>query len=145
MIGHHTGSGRRTVIPADWAAHHRPAAEGTMLGRVALREPGSLGEEWSDELEQNVAIPKPAYATNVPARIQALAGQARVIQLAEDTEVVADYLVVIPADQDVVDGGHLVDVTATGDPALTGRSLRVEKVVHGTERFERDLFCTLDD
>lgn len=144
MRRHHTGSGRRQVIPADWEASHRVVAEGTMRGRVAIRNPGSSGEEWSDELEQNVATPHPPYATNVPARILALSGQARVIQLAGDEEVVADYLVAVPAGQ-IVASGDVVDVTATGDADLTGRSLRVEKVVRGTERFERDLYCTLDD
>lgn len=144
MRRHHTGSGRRQVIPADWEASHRVVAEGTMRGRVSLRKPGSSGEEWSDELEQNVATPHPPYASDVPARILALSGQARVVQLADDDEVIADYLVAIPAGQ-VAETGHLVDVTATGDPDLTGRTLRVEKVVRGTERFERDLYCTLDD
>jgi hypothetical protein len=141
---HHTGSGRRSVISAGWAAAHQPVAEGTMRGRVALREPGSSGEEWSDELEQNVAVPLPAYATDVLARIQALAGQARIIQFAGDEEVTADYLVTVPAARVVV-GGHLVDVTGADDPDLVGRTLRVEKAVRGTERFSRDLFCTLDD
>jgi hypothetical protein len=140
---HHTGSGRRQVIPADWEASHRVVAEGAMRGRVALREPGTT-QEWSDEDEAMVATPLPAYATDVPARIQALAGQARVVQLAGDEEVIADYLVTIPAAR-VVAGGQLVDVTTSDDPDLTGRTLRVETAVRGTERFQRDLFCTLDD
>lgn len=143
MRRHHTGSGRRSVIPTDWAAAHQPVAEGTMLGRVSLREPGTQ-QVWSDAEDQNVAVPKTPYATAVPARVQALAGQARVIQLADDTEVMADYLVTVPAAR-VVAGGHLVDVTTADDPDLVGRTLRVEKAVRGTERFERDLFCTLDD
>lgn len=143
MLRHHTGSGRRPVIPDDWETSHRVVAEGTMRGRVALREPGTQ-QDWKPELEQNIAVPLDPYATDVPARVLALSGQARVVQLADDTEVIADYLVAIPASY-VVASGHLVDITATGDPDLTGRSLRVEKVVRGTERFERDLFCTLDD
>lgn len=143
MRRHHTGSGRRAVIPADWETSHRVVAEGTMRGRVALREPGTQ-QVWSPVLEQNTAVPKDPYATDVPARVLALSGQARVIQLADDTEVIADYLVTVPASR-VVATGHLVDVTACTDADLTGRALRVEKVVRGTERFERDLFCTLDD
>lgn len=131
------------MIPADWETSHRVVAEGTMRGRVSLREPGTQ-QVWSDADQQNNIVPIAPYATNVPARIQALSGQARVVQLADDTEVIADYLVVVPANQ-VAETGHLVDVTASTDPDLTGRSLRVEKVVRGTERFERDLFCTLDD
>lgn len=144
MKRHHTGSGRRQVIPDDWTSHHTTVVLGMLRGLVSIREPGSDGETWSDEKEQMVAVPKTPYATAVAARVLALSGQARVLQLADDTEVVADYLVVIPADQ-VVAGGHLVEVTDSEDPSLNGRTLRVEKVAMGTERFARDLFCTLDD
>lgn len=138
-----TGRPGTEVIPHNWETAHRVVLEGTLRGRVALREPGTQ-QGWSDAEEQNVAVAKAPYATAVPARVLALSGQARVIQLADDTEVIADYLVVIPAHH-VVAGGHLVDITDSTDPDLTGRALRVEKVARGTERFERDLFCTLDD
>jgi hypothetical protein len=143
MRRHHTGSGRRQVIPNDWASHHETVVLGTLRGLVDLREPGTL-QTWNPATEQNDVTPKAAYATDVPARVLALSGQARILQLADDTEVIADYLVVIPAEH-VVAGGHLIDVTDSEDPALNGRTLRVEKAAMGTERFERDLFCTLDD
>lgn len=143
MLRHHTGSGRSKVIPDDWAAHHETVVLGTLRGLVDLREPGTV-QAWNPATEQNDLTPKPPYYSDVPARILALSGQARVLQLADDTEVIADYLVVVPADK-VVSGGHLVDVTDSEDPALNGRTLRVEKAVMGTERFERDLFCTLAD
>jgi hypothetical protein len=138
---HHTGSGRRAVIPADWDAAHRPVVEGSLRGRVALRVTGTR-QVWTGT--RNDLVPNEPYAADIPARIQALSGQARVIQLADDTEVIVDYLVVIPA-RYAPKSGHLVDVTDSGDPALDGRALRIEKAVTGTERFERDLFCTLDD
>lgn len=143
MERHHVGSGRRSVIPDDWAAHHQGVAEGTMRGRVNIRVPGTT-QTWNPATEQNDLTPKAPLYSDVPARVQALSGEARTVQLADDTEVIADYLVVIPADK-VVAGGHLVDVADTEDPALTGLTLRVEKAVLGTERFERDLFCTLAD
>jgi hypothetical protein len=144
MRRQHTGRPGTAVIPSGWETAHRVVVERTMRGRVSLREPGSSGQTWSEADEAMVATPLAPYATDVPARIQALSGQARVVQLADDTEVIADYLVVVPAAQ-VVATGHLADVTTSGDPDLTGRTLRVEKVARGTERFERDLFCTLDD
>lgn len=143
MRRHHTGSGRRSVIPADWETSHRVVVEGTLRGRVSLREPGTK-QVWSPEKDQNIAVQNTPYAVDVPARVLALSGQARVVQLADDNEVIADYLVVVPASY-IVAGGHLVDVTDSTDPDLTGRTLRVEKVARGTERFERDLFCTVDD
>lgn len=132
------------VFPADWAASHRPVAEGTMLGTAALRHPGST-QAWDDELEQNVEVPLPAYAT-VACRVQALATQARPVVTAGDREVVAQYLVTVPADtgDGELDELDLVTLTGTGDALLDGRTLTVAQVVLGTERFERDLFCTLD-
>lgn len=143
MKRHHTGSGRSSSMHADWATHHQTVVLGTLRGRVSIRLPGGT-QGWSDAAQQNVLTPHAPYAADVPARVQALSGEARTVQLADDTEVIADYLVVIPADH-VVAGGHLVDVTNSEDPALTGLTLRVEKAVLGTERFERDLFCTLAD
>ncbi|WP_248582597.1 DUF6093 family protein [Nocardioides sp. InS609-2] len=143
MKRHHTGSGRRAVIPDDWAAHHAPVAEGTMLdGTIALREPGTV-QTWSDELERNVATPKTPYFTG-GCRIQALTGQARVIAVAEDDETIADYLITVPRDVEPLEG-HLARVTAVDDAVLINRTLRVERVVRGTQRFERDIFCTLAD
>lgn len=136
-----TGRPGTEVIPRNWETAHRVVFERTMRGRVALRITGTR-QNWTGT--HNDLVDNDPYAADVPARIQALSGQARVIQLADDTETIADYLVAIPAEH-APKAGHLVDVTASGDAALTGRTLRIEKVATGTERFERDLFCTLDD
>ena len=65
-----------------------------------------------------------------------------------------DYLVTIPAEKwptgtVVDDTGPILVVDGylpghAGDPDLVGRHLRVEQVLHGTLRFERDLYCTVD-
>lgn len=132
------------VIPATWAASHRPVVDRTMNGTAALRHPGTT-QTWDDELEQNVEAPLDPFAT-VSCRVQALATQARPVVTAGDREVVAQYLVVVPASTGTSEllELDLVTLTDTGDPLLDGRTLTVAQVVYGTERFERDLFCTLD-
>lgn len=132
------------VLPADWAASHRPTVEGTLHGTVTLRRPGST-QTWSDALGEMVETPRAPYAT-VACRVQRLGGdRAHTVTVAGDREVVADYLVVIPAATAGVAHLDLATVSATGDALFDGRTLTVGEVVHGTERFERDLFCVLAD
>ncbi len=116
-----------------------------MPGTVALRQPGGVSA-FNDTSGQVELIPHPAYATDLPCRVQALTAQARTVAAAAgDDEVVADYLITVPLATNGVLEGHLATVTDTGDPDLDGHTLRVVQVVRGTHRFERDLFCTLTD
>lgn len=128
------------VIPPTWEADHRPSVEGTLTGKVGLRKPG-VTQTWNGESQQMESVPHEPYAEPL-ARIQALAAAARQVIAAGDREVVADYLVAVPAPI-VAEHGDLVDCTDTGDPALDGHTLEVVQVVRGTERFERDLFCVM--
>lgn len=131
------------ILPADWAASHRPAAEKTMRdATVQLRHPGTT-QAWSDEADQMVDVPLPPYYDG-PARIQALATRNQTSITAGDQVVTIRYLVVVPADVDpTVD--DLVAVTAVDDTHLTGRSLMVAQVTAGSLRWERDLGCVLTD
>jgi hypothetical protein len=144
MLRHHGGSGRAHVIHPDWETHHAGVAEAAMPGTVALRESGGTPGGFDTDTNQVGTTPHPAYAT-VACRIQALAGEARVVATADDEETSADYLIAVPRSVHEVREGHLGKVTDTGDPALDGRTLAVVQVARGTHRFERDLFCTLID
>lgn len=137
----HTGRPGSRVIPTDW--HVAPAAvlATTRRGVVSLRHAG-FTQEWSDAEEAMVSVPLAPYAADVSARVQALTGQGQRVVVAEDPELVVDYLVVVDAAVDAVVEGDLVTVTSSGDAALDGVDLRVARVARGTERFERDLFCT---
>lgn len=140
---HHTGSGRRAVIPKAWEPTHATVVEGALRGRVSIRRSGFSGEEWSDAEDAYVGVPLAPYATNVPARVQRLSAQTRDVIAADDDETIVDHLVVIPWDMAEVETGHLVTITETTDDQLRDVVLRVHTVGLGTERFERDLFCTL--
>lgn len=136
-----TGRPGTPVIPTDWETAHRVVAAGTHRGQVSLRVPGTV-QVFSDDEQAMVTTPAPPYATEVPARVLELNGEANTIRTGEDTEIVVDFLVAIAADHDDVAAGHLVHVTAATDQLLVGTTLRVQHVGRGTERFERHLFCT---
>lgn len=140
MKRHHTGSGRRQVIATDWEIPHRVVANGTHRGRVDLRIPGTR-KVWSPAKDRNDNVPNEPYATNVPARVLELNGEAKTIRLGDDNEIVVDFMVAIAADGHPVEAGHLVRVHTTTDALLNGTQLQVKHVGRGTERFERHLFC----
>lgn len=147
MNRHHTGSGRRAVIPADWATHHQPVVEKTMLdATVTLRDPAAVTGPagWNDATEQVTKTTAGPYWTG-GARIQVLNQQGRQPVAADDPETAAGYLVVVPAAVGSVLEGHLVKVTKSDDPLLTDRTMRVVMVARGSHRWERDLFCELTD
>jgi hypothetical protein len=132
------------VIPDGWAAAHQPVVEGTLVdATVELRDPNMRSTSWSEGSQQVETTPAGPYWTG-GARIQILAQQGKQPVVAEDQESVANYLVVVPASVTPVEG-HRVKVTASDDPALTGKSLRVITVARGSHRWERDLFCELTD
>lgn len=143
---HAQGRPATVVIPADWNATHSPVVDGAARGRCAVRAPGT-SQVWDGEEMQSAPIPP--YWTG-PCRVQAvgngLAANSKIV--AEDREFISDYLVVVPHDVDALPG-HFVDflpqpngVSGT-DGLLAGMTVRIEQVTFGTERWERDLFCTL--
>lgn len=130
------------VIPTGWAAQHAAVVERTMVdAEVSLSDPSAPVVTGFDEsTQQTTRVSAPPYWTG-GARIQVLNQQGRQVVAAEDPETVASYLVVVPSS--VVAGeGHLVRVTESDDPALTGQHLQVITVARGSHRWETDLFCS---
>lgn len=129
------------VIPAGWAEHHRPTANGTMTGTIAWfhrgdPEPWPLPDGWTG--------PLPFHTS--PCRVQELNASGRATA-AEQPVTHREYLVTIPINDapEIRAGEHDGDygkVTASSDPLLIGRILNVTDVHHGTEMWERDLICT---
>ena len=141
------GLNRTTIIPPNWERHHRPVAVSTMTGRCRVIRPGQPGSYPDFEDGPETVLVETVCRVqqqNRPAR-----GDSQG-QLVDSR----DYLVTIPADAwptgtVVDDTGPILVVDGylpghAGDPDLVGRHLRVEQVLHGTLRFERDLYCTVD-
>jgi hypothetical protein len=136
------------VIPPGWQQAHGAVAAKTMTATVDLRKPGST-TGFADR--RTTYTPNAPYATDQAARVQAQTSRA--VQPGEELQAeeglqVAGYLVTLTLARDVTEEpatGDLVDVTASDDPLLTGRTLKVSDIARGSLRFERDLFCTLVD
>lgn len=139
-----------TVVPPDWDTSHAVVITGTFPDSVSLRAPGGVSA-WNPLTNRTEVVPHAPFATNVPARINAVGG-ATGDQPADDLVHVAGYTVSVPltadgADLVVVNGENdtLIDVTDSADPTLVGKTLRVTDIVRGSTRFERDLLTTLND
>lgn len=135
-----------TVIPGGWAAGMAPVADATRTCPAKLRHPGTT-ESWNNTTEQMDHEPLAAYWEGA-ARIQALQTGRDDQETAGDLLHVAGYLVTVPlAGTTAVKPGDLLDIAASyaDDPALAGRTLRVEDVVRGSLEVERALYCTLTD
>lgn len=154
MLRHHTGSGRRRVIPADWSAHHRQVLDTTRTATVTLRRPGGTAGTFDRDLGEWVggSANAPYYgagATEPNARIQVMptVGSDQVRELVEQDVSTLAYSVLL---DDAVDGVQLKDVlTVTGmddngDQALIGQDLVVASIESGSLHWERKLVCILD-
>jgi hypothetical protein len=144
MQRHHTGSGRRTVIPADWSAHHRPVLAGTRGATVTLRRQGGTQGEFDDETGTYPNVPHAPYFTG-PARIQ-LPSSEEQVRLAGEQEVsTIGYAVMLDHAVTGVQLDDLVTVTGVddnGDEWLVGREFSVESIESGSLHWERRLLCS---
>lgn len=132
------------VVPANWAAHHRPVAEETMTAVCRI---------WDRAAGPPVGLDGPGpdllAAHRVPCRVQELksAGEGTV-QPAGQEVTERRYLITVPVTTAVYfktgTRGHQIEITGTrenGDPMLTGRRFDVIQVMTGSEVWERDLIC----
>lgn len=147
MQRHHTGSGRRRAVPATWGADHAAVAASTRNATGTLRRPanGDDASGWDPTTRTTTPATEASYAAHVTARIQSMvtnrADNARIV--AEDTIITASYLVAVDHDVAATEGDEFTVETCRGDLPLVGRILRVDHVVRGTDRAERDLYCNL--
>ena len=141
------GLNRTTIIPPGWELRHRPALVSSMTGRCRVIRPGAPGGYPDFTPTEDTVLVETVCRVQQQNRSGREDAQGQLV----DTR---DYLVTLPADAwpagtVVDDTGPIVVVTGyeaghAGDADLVGRRLRVEQVLHGTLRFERDLYCTID-
>lgn len=135
-----------TVIPAGWAAHHKPVTEGAMGATCRITTGGAGG--WDPINGNTPGTPTVLYAGK--CRVQAQATTPTTGDAAGQLVTQHAYLVAITADSPVVPAGdagakvEIVTVDANGDAALVGRILTVSDARYSSLRWERDLTC-IDD
>jgi hypothetical protein len=116
---------------------------------VTLRHPGST-KVWEGDGDsgQMVVTPLAAFWSGY-ASVEAIPTLASgdTVTAGGDVVHLAGYKVTLPWPVDDVAPGDIVTVGShyTGDPQLAGRTLRVDDVVRGDWRVDRDCYCTLTD
>lgn len=78
-----------------------------------------------------------------PCSVVALAARGGDVEAAEEIIDARGYLVKVPVAVDTVRVGDEVEIYESADPVLNGRRLRVDDVVLGTSRVQRELLCVL--
>lgn len=143
MNRHHTGSGRRSVIPTDWETHHAGVAAQTHTATVKISLPG--GEPVFNEETKQTETPEATQAYDGTARIQLESATSDRAQTADDEVALRRYVISIDRGATGITPEHVVKVTACSDTDLVGRTLHIGAISHGSLRFETALHCTLID
>lgn len=146
MLRHHTGTGRRRVIPRDWSEHHRPVLDTTRDATVTLARAGGTQGTFDPVSGTWGNTPATPYYTGT-ARIQAFSGNEQIVLAGEQTVSTLGYAVSLDHAVGGVELGDVLTVTTiddNGDAELVGRSLTVAAIVRGSLHWERRLLCTDD-
>lgn len=130
------------VIHPRWSEHHQPVAEGGMTAQIEFTKPGT-GSGTRNDADGSYTPPTRPVVWAGRCRVQA-DFRPRPQDLADQSTSVQRYLVAIPASATGVKYAHQGRITkCDNDPASVGRVLFVESITIASERFERDLVCTL--
>lgn len=150
-VGH--GRPGTEVFPTDWAGTHAAVTAKTHTSSVTIG-PAATAGTWDPAQRRTIAAPvNPVY--DGPADITQVTDVSRVQTIVEDPTSITVFEVELPlttpADPDTtvhpdaVTPDHVVTITSSPDPLLTGRRLHVRSIERGDRRFARVLLATLID
>ena len=136
------------IIPPGWSQHHAEAASGGANATVQVRDPAAGVKGWDDATESATWTPAPPVYDR-PARIQQLESGGNATVQAEQSVTAHRYLVQLAFDAPHIEEGWEVVVTQCVNDAdlvawTTTRPMTVIDVQHGSERFTRDLVCSIN-
>jgi hypothetical protein len=131
------------VLHPDFEARNAPVAAGTQTATCVITGPASGPPVFN----AGTGMSQPPVGT------QHYAGSCRVQRLDDqittteggDQVTTRQYLVAIDWWAYAVKVGDLVTVTDSNDPMLAAGHVTVQRVIRGSLRFERDLYCTSFD
>ena len=139
------------AIPTGWSAHHQPVVEGAFNAKVVITDPSRATPGTFDQDTGTWGTPTPYYVaggpsdtvaawrSGVPCRIQRQRDDRELTQAAQDITV-RFYLIQFPAGLPDVEIGFVGEVkSATNDANLVGEVMTATDVMHGSERFNRDI------
>lgn len=117
---------------------------GARSATINLRRPDTSA--WAAAAEATTVTPGAVYASAVPAGIQAQVNRSDAdAETAEELVTRHPYIVTVDQDLAPLEGDEVRVTSCPEDLSLVDRTLRIDRVVRGTERFERQLLCTLID
>lgn len=135
------------VIPEHWSQHHAPVAAGGMNATVTVTDPNTATSTWNPDTESQDWTPGPAVYDG-PGRVQAIDTASETTQATQDVTE-RRYLIQLLKDAPHIEQGWTVQVTQCANDTdlvavVLARPMAVKDVQHGSERFTRDLICTLN-
>lgn len=131
--------GRLQVLPDDWSAHHRPAAEGFLTGTCRCNGPEEEAP-WTPDNPGGLT-PGPVIWPDMPCSVQVLSQFGREATVVGTTEVVVSHRVSVPIELEAEYGDVITVLTNPDDERLNGTRLRVISVDSGTTNWTRELAC----
>lgn len=139
------------VIPDAWSQHHQPVVEGAFNATIIMTDPSrSTPGQWDPDtgtygpsqlyiVVGGATDPNADWREGVPCRIQRQRDDRAVDHAAQDI-VIRLYLIQLPADVPDIEVGYRAEVlTCPNDPLFVGEYLTATDVLHGSERFNRDV------
>lgn len=139
------------MIPTGWSEHHQRVVETSFNAHVVITDPartvpgifdpatGTYGPPTPYVIAGGPTDTNPDWQGGVPCRIQRQKDD-RAITQADQPTVIRFYLLQLPADVPDIEVGYVATVTAAlNDAHLVGEVLTATDVLHGSERFNRDV------
>jgi hypothetical protein len=124
------------VIHARWSEHHQPTAAGVLTSRCLITRADGDGITDADGTWHTGAR---LTVYDGPARIIRLASEDNHPVLGEQRLTTRRYGVQILIESPEILTGDSVEVYESNDPVMTGRKLRIEGMIVGSEVWSRDM------
>lgn len=129
-----------TLIPAGWSQHHQPVVVGAMNATVTITDPArTIPGRYNPDTGYHDPDTPYVVAVDVPCRIQRQRDD-RAVDHAAQNVTIRLYLLQFPADVPDIEVGYEATVLACpNDAHFVGETLTASDVMHGSERFTRDI------
>lgn len=141
MRRHHTGSGRRHVIPATWSDDHAGILTDTYEATITIRNPQADTRTFNDSTGVTDTVAS-ATAYTGPASL-VLVSDPQLLQVVDQPDYTTLFQVLLPEPTTGIGDGYVVHVNDSPDPMLDGKDLTIHGVLRGDRRFARVLNAVL--
>lgn len=127
--------GTRVIHPL-WSETHRPVVTGVMTSECSVTRADGAGTT-DDDGTWHTGTRMVIYSG--PCRVTRIAAEDDHPVTGEERLSVRRYSVQITADAAEILTGDSVEITSSNDPVMTGRKLRIEGIVIGSEVWSRNM------